>query len=610
MQKKPLISITIISCVIILASFTTIGGVQTVASSNHANNAMKIPIAPRDQSTDTNKQVPYKIWVNDSTGKTPAAISYENSANNGIIWVDAQNNYNGYNGFSHIDYPNKAIVKNAIKYGGITPANTVFAYVAAYNSNTLTILNTTKSWAQSEFNSYPVLSAHDIQIMDYPTYGRVAFVCSYSNGELWAINVTNPNSMSTLDSRADTHNAGMYMDVDEANKILYYTDWNLVGDDYLYAYNITNPHHINLICQAIVPQGKPWSPKVNTNNRNYVYVACEGEGPFTNNGSVAIFNVTWVKNTTSPSMNYMKTQGFGSFADLRQDGNYLYGDSGPSSLNPPVTWALHIWDVSTPTNLTAVSVTNLQTYGHFCLVKSPSGQDYAFLRHYDATFGDYGVNIADLHDKSNPVNIGYIPDDGGGHTRDLWRCHWMQCAYNNITNNWVLYVIGYMDNSWVTFNITFQSTTPIANFTYTIKGLSVTFDASSSFDPDGQITSWHWEFGDNTDGAGEVITHHYSTSGIYNVTLIVTDNDGANNSHTTRITVEDLKFQKVLIFGKITNISSQGEYITFEAVRIRVVTFVSFNYNTYLSGEKFTITKDYRGFVGARFIFSLCSRLL
>jgi PKD repeat protein len=167
-----------------------------------------------------------------------------------------------------------------------------------------------------------------------------------------------------------------------------------------------------------------------------------------------------------------------------------------------------------------------------------------------------------------------------------------------------------MDNSWVTFNITFQSTTPIANFTYTIKGLSVTFDASSSFDPDGQITSWHWEFGDNTDGAGEVITHHYSTSGIYNVTLIVTDNDGANNSHTTRITVEDLKFQKVLIFGKITNISSQGEYITFEAVRIRVVTFVPFNYNTYLSGEKFTITKDYRGFVGARFIFSLCSRLL
>jgi hypothetical protein len=588
MQKEPLIGISItFACVIVFASLTTGGTIPTGAVSS--------------QSTGINIQTDTKIRANDPANGTSLR---------GITWADAQNNYLGNNGFEYFNYPNKAIVKNAFSYGGITPSNTIFAYVAVSYSNTLTILNATRSWAQTEYSYYSVSSPHDIQLVDYPGYGRVAFICSYTTGRLFAINVTNPNAMSTLNSRDDSNNAGMYMDVDTVDKILYYTDWNDTGIDYLYAYNITNPHDLTLICKAVVPRGKPWTPKINDNNRNYVYVACEGEGSDYNNGSVALFNVTWVKNVTSPSMHYMKTQGFGSFADLRQDGKYLYGESAYSSLNPPIEWALHIWDVSNPTNLTTVSVTNLQTYGHFCLVKSPSGYDYAFVRHYDATYGDYGVNIADINDKSNPVNIGYIPDDGGGHTRDLWKCHWMQCAYNNITHNWVLYVIGYMDNSWVTFNISFNSSTPVASFTCITKGLAVTFDASSSYDPDGTIISWQWKFGDNTEGRGEVINHVYSATGTYNVTLVVTDNDGMNSSLTKSITVEELKIQKTLIFGKITNISTQGEYITFNAVRIRVIGFSPFNYTTFFSGEKITIMKEYQGFLGARVIFSLCSRLL
>jgi len=597
MQKKPLIGISItFACVIVFASLTTGGTIQTGEVSS--------------QSIGINTQVTTKIWANTHGSETLEMSLPTGTSLGGITWTDAQDNYWGNNGFDYFNYPNKAIVKNAIKYGGITPSNTIFAYVAVYNSNTLTILNATRSWAQTEYSYYPVSSPHDIQLVDYPRYGRIAFVCSYTTGQLFAINVTNPDGMSMLDSRDDSHNAGMYMDVDTVNNILYYTDWNDTGNDYLYAYNITNPYDLTLLCKAVVPRGKPWSPKINDNNRNYVYVACEGEGSYYINGSVALFNVTWVHNVTSPSMHYLKTQGFGSFADLRQDGNYLYGESGYSSLNPPIEWALHIWDVSNPTNLTTVSVTSLQTYGHFCLVKSPSGHDYAFLRHYDTTYGDYGVNIADINDKSNPVNIGYIPDDGGGHTRDLYRCHWMQCAYNNITRNWVLYVIGYMDNSWVTFNITFNSSTPVASFTYTTKGLAVTFDASSSYDPDGAIISWQWKFGDATEGMGEVITHIYSASGTYNVTLMVIDNDGANNSLTRSIIVEEPKIQKALIVGKITNISTQGEYITFNAVRIRVIGFFPFNYTTFFSGEKIMIMKEYQGFLGARVIFSLCSRLL
>ena len=44
--------------------------------------------------------------------------------------------------------------------------------------------------------------------------------------------------------------------------------------------------------------------------------------------------------------------------------------------------------------------------------------------------------------------------------------------------------------------------------------LSVTFDATSSNDPDGTITAYSWQFGDDTLGAvGGRATHVYSTPG-------------------------------------------------------------------------------------------------
>lgn len=70
---------------------------------------------------------------------------------------------------------------------------------------------------------------------------------------------------------------------------------------------------------------------------------------------------------------------------------------------------------------------------------------------------------------------------------------------------------------------------PIASFTAapnpTTVGATVTFDASASFDPDGQITSYAWNFGDLTLGSGQVTSHFYTAAGTYNVSLTVTDNE-------------------------------------------------------------------------------------
>jgi len=81
---------------------------------------------------------------------------------------------------------------------------------------------------------------------------------------------------------------------------------------------------------------------------------------------------------------------------------------------------------------------------------------------------------------------------------------------------------------------------PTANFTWTpqIPTTSDTiFFTDSSIDSDGSIVSWTWDFGDGNISYQQNPTHQYSHIGTYNVTLTVTDNDGANDSITKQMMV-------------------------------------------------------------------------
>ena len=69
--------------------------------------------------------------------------------------------------------------------------------------------------------------------------------------------------------------------------------------------------------------------------------------------------------------------------------------------------------------------------------------------------------------------------------------------------------------------------------------LTVTFDATSSFDPDGEIASYEWDFdGDGRfdDGTGDIVDYEFTQEGSYDVTLRVTDNNG--NATTATQTIE------------------------------------------------------------------------
>lgn len=86
-----------------------------------------------------------------------------------------------------------------------------------------------------------------------------------------------------------------------------------------------------------------------------------------------------------------------------------------------------------------------------------------------------------------------------------------------------------------------QNKLPKASFDYAPTapevGERITFDGSSSFDPDGRIVAYNWDFGDSATAEGVTVTHAYAARGDYPVTLIVTDNKGATGSLTKTVTV-------------------------------------------------------------------------
>ena len=110
-------------------------------------------------------------------------------------------------------------------------------------------------------------------------------------------------------------------------------------------------------------------------------------------------------------------------------------------------------------------------------------------------------------------------------------------TWQNTSNNEIYYTKGIISD------VTQPSENPVAIFSISPKQgrhpLKVSFDASASYDPDGEIVNYNWDFGDDTTGEGEKTTHTYSTKGVYTVTLIVTDNEGLDGVSKDKVYVSD-----------------------------------------------------------------------
>jgi PKD repeat protein len=75
-----------------------------------------------------------------------------------------------------------------------------------------------------------------------------------------------------------------------------------------------------------------------------------------------------------------------------------------------------------------------------------------------------------------------------------------------------------------------------------------------SYDSDGNIVSWSWNFGDGTSSSSKNPTHSYTKSDSFQVTLKVTDDDGAMDTKKTTLTINSTStpgFELILVICAI-----------------------------------------------------------
>lgn len=106
-------------------------------------------------------------------------------------------------------------------------------------------------------------------------------------------------------------------------------------------------------------------------------------------------------------------------------------------------------------------------------------------------------------------------------------------------------------------------TTPKAVFTASptkeVVPFTANFDATLSYDPNGTIASYVWNFGDGGSGIGPIVAHSFNQNGTYTVLLTVVDEHGKTSSST--LTVEALDPPPVPGFTWSPKSQLNGEYI-------------------------------------------------
>lgn len=70
-------------------------------------------------------------------------------------------------------------------------------------------------------------------------------------------------------------------------------------------------------------------------------------------------------------------------------------------------------------------------------------------------------------------------------------------------------------------------------------GAAIQFNGTGSYDPDGTIMQYHWDFGDGVTDTGATPTHAYAAAGVYTVALTVADNAGGADTSTTTATISN-----------------------------------------------------------------------
>ncbi|UCE74104.1 MAG: PKD domain-containing protein [Methanomassiliicoccales archaeon] len=101
-------------------------------------------------------------------------------------------------------------------------------------------------------------------------------------------------------------------------------------------------------------------------------------------------------------------------------------------------------------------------------------------------------------------------------------------------------------------------------------GTEAWFSANDSYDPDGSISSYFWDFQDGTYSSDPYTTHFYNLPGNYTVILTITDDQGATDQDTVNITVIDSSPGNTTVWIQYLAVDKE-EYAMHEAINVTII---------------------------------------
>ena len=164
---------------------------------------------------------------------------------------------------------------------------------------------------------------------------------------------------------------------------------------------------------------------------------------------------------------------------------------------------------------------------------------------------------------------------------------------HQITENWDEFTVTW--NTKPSYNGDISASANVPSSTQMWMELDVTSDVQNFVD--GTETNYGWTIMDENYWGSVDIPAAYFPS-----------NEGSDNFPYLEVETENggNGFKTTFLIGKLDNLNTDGDTITFEAVNIRCIQFAPFGFIPYTSGEQITISKDYMGLLTPRFIFALC----
>jgi len=164
--------------------------------------------------------------------------------------------------------------------------------------------------------------------------------------------------------------------------------------------------------------------------------------------------------------------------------------------------------------------------------------DWGFINHDSKDYYSSSQHFNTIN--HNVVIVGWKDDPSignGGYwiCKNSWGTDW---GYNGFFN--IEYGSLRIDDSeidWVVYNpdvyINWRPVPDAGGIYYGDVGQEIIFDASSSFDHEGEIISYEWDFGDGNHGSGMIVTNTYASQEVYPVMLTVIDDEGNIVNDTT-----------------------------------------------------------------------------